>query len=56
MWAYKDTQDSLSYHGRSNRGFATLTMISSGNAALLKGFYWKFAVALLSVTTVLFSK
>ena len=54
MWAYRKTGDSLSKH--DERGFVTVTMISSGEAAKLKGFYWKFGVAFLAIAVAFLSK
>ena len=53
-WAYKNTDVSLSHHDK--KGFKTLTMISSDEAARLKTFYWKITAASLSVVVALFFK
>ena len=56
VWAFHATQDSLTYHGRSNRGFATITMINSSEASkLIKSLYWKLAVVLFSMAAALCS-
>lgn len=54
VWAYRNTGISLSKH--DERGFKTLTMISSGKAVKLKNFSWKITVASLSVVVALFFK
>ena len=53
VWAYKNAQEPLSSSKHDERGFASITMISSGKATKLMPSYWKFSVALLSVATAL---
>ena len=54
MWAYKNTDDSLTRH--DERGFATVTMISAGDAVKLRSFYWKIGVASLSIAVAFLFK
>lgn len=54
VWAYKNTDDSLTRH--DERGFATVTMISAGDAVKLRSFYWKIGVASLSIAVAFLFK
>lgn len=54
VWAYKNTDDSLSRH--NEKGFASVTMISASEAVKLRSFYWKLGVASLSIAVAFLFK